>query len=195
MAKREFKSISDVLKGTDSAIKLGTKRAINRSVSSTKTFISRNLKDEIGVKAKDINSRLKVNKTQSGNNKPYSFRGSVGIATRVQMPMRLFSPRRIKIKTGRGPRVGVTVKLGKEGKTLVEGGFLMTVKSGAEIVAARKGMERKPTKELRTTLFLDTVLRNVKLYKNFLTKEFKRIKGATIRYAIQQRLNPDKGED
>ena len=194
MAKREFSSISDVLKGTSSAIKLGTKRAINRSVSSTKTFISRNLKEEIGLKTRDINSRLKANKTQSGNNKPHSFRGSVGIATRINFPLRLFSPRRIKIKTGRGTRYGVTVKLGKEGKKLAEGGFLMNVR-GKEIVAQRKGDARKPTKEVRTTLFLDSVLRNVKLYKTFLTKEFKRIKGATIKHAIQQRLNPDKGED
>ncbi len=198
MAKNIFSNFTDAFKGVGRAIELGQKRALNKAARSTKTFVSKTIRQEVGLKARDINKRLKLNTTQSGFKKKYSFRSGIGIATKIGHPLRLFSPKKKKVKIGKGnpfgsTRDGVTVKLSKGSREFVPTAFLMTVR-GNQIVASRKGKARKPTTELRTKIFIDSVMKDVKKYKAFITKEFKRIVGREVTYAVDTRLTKNDNE-
>lgn len=198
MAKKLFKNFSDAFKGLDKAVSLGQKRALNRAAKSTKTFISKEIRGEVGLKAGDINKRLKTNNTASGFNKKFSFRSSVGIATKIGHPLRLFSPKTKKVKVSTDvfgdTRKGVTAKLTKGSREFIPKAFIMQVR-GIELVASRKGDDRTPTIELRTRIFIDNVMQNVKKYREFFRKEYKRIVGQQVDYAVQQRLTKNNSED
>lgn len=199
MAKNIFSGFTDAFKGVGRAIEMGQKRALNKAARSTKTFISKTTRGEVGLKSKDINKRLLLNKTQTGFNKPFSFKSGVGIATKQGHALRLFSPKQKKINVGKKAlfgkyRYGVTVKLSKGGREFVPKAFLMTVR-GNQIVAARKGQARKPTQELFTKIFINSVMNNVKKYKNYMTKEFKRLVGKEVTYAVDQRLTKNDNEE
>lgn len=187
----EFKSIGSAFKGVGNAIKTGQKRALNRAASSTRTFISRDVRSQVGLKSKDINKRVRLNRTDSGFNKKFSFRSSVGIATKTGHPLRLFSPKAKKVRLKKGTafgntRIGVTAKIRKS-REFIPTAFLMNVR-GNQIVAARKGKQRKPTVELRTKAFIEAVMNGVKKYRTFMTNEYRRIVGREVTFAVSKRL-------
>ncbi len=187
MATSVFSSIQKAMKGVDNAILLGTKRAMNRSASSTRTFINKSIRQETGLKSEYVTRRLLLNRTQTGNNKPYSFRANVAIAMKAILPLRLFSPKPKRVRTPKGDRAGVTVKIGKQGRSVVTGAFLMTLKNGVQLVTERKGIERTPTKQVFTLLWQETVQRNFVSFNKFASNTFKNIVGREIDNAINQR--------
>ena len=194
MASNLFSSIEKAMKGVDNAIKLGTKRALNRSAASTRTLIRQTMRKETGLKSEYVNKRLLLNRTQTGNTKPYSFRANVAIAMRAILPQRLFNPRVKRIKTIRGNRYGVTTKVGKQGRTLIPGAFLMQLRNGVEIVAERKGNRRTPTKQSMTGIWQEIVASRYGMFTKFANDTFNQIVGREIDYALSKRESSNKNE-
>lgn len=188
-----FKNLTEATKDVDNAVKTGVKRALNRTLSSTKTYISKQIRSEIGLKSKDVNARLKLNKPQTGFKKKHSFSANVSIAMMAYLPMRVFSPRAKKLKTKKGPRVGVTVKIGKLGRFLVPNAFLMM--KGIAIVAMRIGKKRYPTKQVFTEVWQETVTTQYGSYRRYAQETFNKIVGHQIQYALDTRTSKNKSEN
>lgn len=183
------------MKGVDNAVALGCKRALNRSIQSTKTYISKSLRSELSLPSDVVRKRLIANKVAKGVKDPYAFRANVAIAMKRLFPMRFFKPKQKQVRTGRGKRIGVTTKIGKAARTLVPNAFLITLKNGTPVVAQRKGKERTPTREVYTTVWQKTVIEKLNEYKNFLRNNFKKIVGQQIDYALSQKDKQDRSED
>ena len=190
-----YKSIGQAMKGVDNAIALGCKRAMNRSISSTKTYISKSLRNELSLPNAIVSKRLKLNKVAKGIKDPYAFRANVAIAMKRLFPMRFFKPKSKKVKTSRGIRIGVTTKIGKAARTLVPKAFMIMLKNGVPVVAQRKGKERTPTREVYTEAWQRTVTDKLKEYKSFLQNNFKRIVGQQIDFALSKKDAQDRKED
>lgn len=194
---RTFKNINKAVRQIDNAVATGRKRALNKAARATRTFINKTIRQEISLKSKDVNKRLIVNRTQTGLKKRFSFQSSVGVATRAVHPLRIFNPKKKRVSIGKGKpfgnfRQGATVRLTKK-RQFIPNAFIMNVR-GNEIVAARKGTKRKPTKELTTTLFVDTVNKNLKKFTTFMATEYRRIVNREIEFALGKRLTKNSGD-
>jgi hypothetical protein len=187
-----FSSITKAMKGVDNAVKLGTQRAINRSITSTRSLVNKTIRQETGLKSEYVSRRLILNKTQKGLTSPYSFRANVSIATRTALALRLFNPKPKRVRSNRGYRLGVTVKVGKQARALQPKSFMFTLRNGVNIVAERKGSNRSPIKQSFTFIWQDTVERNYPMFNRFLQSEFDRIVGREIDYAVQQQINRNR---
>lgn len=185
---KSYLSISDAFKNVNNAIKLAQKRALTKSATSTRVLIRKDIRAVTGLKSDYINRRIKLNRPASGTKNKYSFRAGVGIATKAMIPMRLFKPKTKKVRTKAGPRKGVTVKIGKGSRNLIPNAFIMSLK-GTDIVAARKGKERKPTKQLFSTVWVESIMGQIKTYKKYIVDRYKTIVKHEMKYALSKRDN------
>jgi hypothetical protein len=184
---KDFKS---ALKGVDQALKNAGIRAMNRSLTTARTKLSRDIKTETGLPIKRINRRISERKARYDR-----LKASLSIGIKTGISLSEFKPlvKNVKVvhKGNRKPTThyGVSVKIGSQGRTLVPGGFLALGKaSGKLLVLARKGMARRPTVALRTKLFTDAVM---KLYKNAeqtLAETFKKNIGNEIKFYLAKTL-------
>lgn len=188
---QEFKK---AFRGIDSAIKQGTARALNRALSSAKTKMVRALREETGLTNKVVNRRVLETKANQAK-----LRARLGIAIKVGIPLSEFSP---KLKTSRvvhkGNRratkhYGVSVKIGKQGRQLVPGGFLVSGRnSGKSLVLARKGKAPRPTVVLRTMLFTETAKAARAEAQRHMANTFNKDVSGYIDYEIKKRFTQNK---
>lgn len=195
-------SIKSQLKGIDKAIIQGSVRALNRALSSAKTQLVRNLKEDTGLKTDKVNSR--VFPIKANNNK---LLASLNVAVKFGVPLRQFSPKqktvRVKHSTGGRARAhyGVTVKLGKQNRQLVPGAFLLDNKAGL-IVVGRKGAfrgpnydyvnrraARKPLVQLRTTIFQDSAHARKAEATKYMQQVFDKNINHEIEFAISKKFS------
>lgn len=120
-------------------------RAANRTVKSVRSRIMKHLGKALGLKRKDLTVKLLYRNASRGND----FARLTILETKGP-PLYLFAPKRTKVQTSRGERLGVTAL--QDGKReLVRGGFVAEMKSGHVGIFARKGEGRLPIRELHAT--------------------------------------------
>jgi hypothetical protein len=173
--------------GIDAAIKQGTARALNRALSSTRTKVTRAIREQTGLKTAVIKTRIR--EAKANRNK---LSVVLALATKVGVSLAEFAPRVKKVMSAAGKRFGVTVKIGQQARQLVPGGWLATVKSGKQLVLARKGKAQYPTVALRTTVFTDVVKAEQASAKRYIVDEFDRIVAEYIDFEIQKKFAQDK---
>lgn len=148
-----FKNLSAWVSEVEKRNRKAGYRAMNKSVAKTRTEFRKRMQKEIGLKAKDINSRFYTRKASSKSLVAY-----VSLGTKVGIPLRLFKPKEKIVKIGRGKNarryVGVTVKIPSEGgRFVVPKGFMIKTSRGkalsTPLVAMRKTAARKPLVEVR----------------------------------------------
>lgn len=185
-------------KGVNRGILIGTKRALNKAAKSTRTFVRRELRRDVGVSSKRINDRVLMNRTEKGLRGRHSLKASVSIATKKFMPMRYFKPKTKVVKTtlqgkkkGKVTRYGVTVKIGRGRREIVPGAFLMDMRNGL-VVAKRKGPKQFPTTELFTKVLQESVKDNNKTFNKTLNQRFQKIVEHEIEFAVGNILKKSK---
>jgi hypothetical protein len=116
-------------------------RAANRTISAVRTRVLAVITDSLGLKKKDAAKAVFVrNATRSTEEASLTIR-SRGIA------LSKFSPRKVKVDSARGRRIGVSVSI-KGVRQLVPGGFLVSLDNGKTGIFERKGADRLPIRQL-----------------------------------------------
>jgi hypothetical protein len=176
--------------GVNSAIKQGTARALNRALSSTKTKVTRALREETGLKTEYIQRRLRARKAKAA-----VLDIILGIAIKFDVALSRFSPKekkvRVRPKGGKRTRVyqGATVKVGKGSRELVPGGFMLP---NTEVVMQRQGEARYPTKQPKTGIFRDVAKGEERDAKAHMVDTFESIVAHEIEYAVGKQLKSNK---
>lgn len=116
-------------------------RSLNRTVSSVRTLVAREIVDKTGMKKKDIMPRLFINKAERSN----ADASLVSLGN--GLPLALFGAKRIRVSSNRGKRYGVTA-LVRGTRQVIPGAFLATMKSGKTGVWERVGSDRLPIRQL-----------------------------------------------
>ncbi len=195
-------------KGIDSAIKQGTARALNRALSSAKTKMVRALREDTSLTTEVIKTRTRGRKAAQNR-----LGISLGIAVKFGVALTKFTPKEKKVRVKRGGKGkaqlyrGITAKIGKGPRQLVPGAFGMDTKSKF-IVAGRKQAftdtnrghgvysnrtaPRKPTVQLKTTVFVDAAKANEAAVKADMKDTFNRIVAHEIDYAIAKQFKSNK---
>jgi hypothetical protein len=129
----------------ESVIRKSTIRAINKTATSVRAEAARRVRETINLKAAEIKDAMTLTKAVDGA----GFKDLKAVITVKGRPVPLvkFDAKARNVKSARGARVGVTVKVKKERK-LVGGGFLATMKTGYLGVFKRRGPGRSPIKQL-----------------------------------------------
>ncbi len=113
-------------------------RVLNRTSTTVKTAMSRMVRQELNLRAKDINALVRVQRASR-----QSHVVTITVLGR-SVPLIDYAAR----QTARG----VTVKVKRQGgRKLVEGAFIATMRSGHRGVFKRKGARRLPIRELFST--------------------------------------------
>lgn len=120
-----------------------TPSAINRALSSTKTFASRLIREKVNIKNKDLDKSITIHKA-SRSNPQGSLTFFFG-----RVPLANFAPKQKIVATPKGPRKGVTVDI-LGSRKFVRGAFLATVGAGHIGVFRRRTEKRLPIQELTT---------------------------------------------
>lgn len=118
------------------AIQRAAARALNKAMTSTRAEASRRVREELSLKAGDIKKELTVEKAKASDG--LRDMKTTLIVSRTQVDLYKFGARARRVKSSRGPRVGVTVKVKQERK-MVAGGFIATMKSGKTAIFRRTG--------------------------------------------------------
>jgi hypothetical protein len=199
----EFKK---AFKGIDQAIKQGTARALNRALATTKTRTVRALREGTGLSTDVVKTRTRAKKAKGAD-----LSVILGIAVKFQIALSKFSPKektvRVKPKGKRGkatPYVGVTAKVGTQGRQLVPGGFLLQG-STIKAVIARKGAfdssgnyipgssaPRYPLVELKSNVFTEVAKQQELPMKKVLMDTFDSIVSHEIDYAMQSKFDGNR---
>lgn len=135
-----FKSLSDFATNTKKTINTATYRSLNKTYSKINTKFKKEIRTSTGLPLKFLNKRFKVKKASKTN-----FSGYVSMGTKFGISLDNFKPKVKIIKKSKRKYQGVTVKIGKGAREIVQGGFIATVKSGKSLILVRKGKERSPT--------------------------------------------------
>ena len=133
---RKLKNIQQILAGIPNAMPRIVSRAINRTAGPAKTQISRAIRQEINIKAGDLNKKIKVQKATFTN-----WEARIKLSTK-RIPLMKFAARQTK--------EGVTYKIKKSGgrKIIFEIGFIARMSNAHRGVFARA--EGRTHRERRT---------------------------------------------
>lgn len=113
-----------------SAVVRAQRRAINRTITSTRTFISKMVREDLALKAKTVKDSLTIKRASRGTNPV----GKIDVQAK---------PISLKRYGARTTRKGVTVKVTKSGgRKVVKGGFIPGRLGGH--VFKRKSKSRLP---------------------------------------------------
>lgn len=129
-----------------SKVEKATIRALNRAVDQSQTEANRRIRDRYNVKANVVAKAMK---------KRYASGRGVSLFSelRVQgarIPLIEFSASERRVRSAKGPRRGVTVRVMRGGqRKIVKGGFIATARGGRGIFK-RKGRARYPIEYLRS---------------------------------------------
>lgn len=125
-------------------------RSLNRTITSVRVFVAKDITDQTGIKRKDIMPRLFIYRAERGNRAAALKNLGRGV------PLILFGARRVRVRTDRGRRYGVSA-LVKGKRQIIPGGFLAEMRSGKQGVWERKGDERLPIRQLFSTEVQDMI--------------------------------------
>lgn len=138
---------SDLAKWADltrKQINRASARALNRAATTTRAAVSQEVREVVNLKAKDIKDLVSMRRAE-GSEDMNSQASYVTIKDKA-VPLGLYAASPKNVKTVRGKRVGVTVKVKGERK-LVAQGFLATVGAGHLGLFKRRFGSRLPIKE------------------------------------------------
>lgn len=110
-------------------------RSLNRTISSVRTMVQREITEKTGVKKKDIMPRLFIHRAERSNQAAALKSLGRGV------PLVLFGARRVRIQSDRGKRFGVSAMV-KGQRQVIAGGFLAEMPNGKVGVFARKDVTR-----------------------------------------------------
>lgn len=139
------------------AIQRAAARALNKAMTSTRAEASRRVREELSLKAGDIKKELTVEKAKAGDGLR-NMRSTLVVSNRP-VDLHKFGARARKVKSTRGPRIGVTVKV-KDVRKLVVGGFIAKMRSGKVGIFKRDGATTSTGKS-RIKLLYSTRVRDV----------------------------------
>lgn len=126
-------------------------RAMNKAMAKANTQLKRGLSKDLGIKSKDASKRLRIKKASMK-----SLSAFISIGVKYGLPLHIFKPRVKLVRKGKRKYNGVTVAIPFEGgRKLSAGGFMVTAKSGIDLVMTRLGAARVPIKTM--TYKLDPV--------------------------------------
>ena len=131
----KIKKLERELRNFPRALPKVMSRALTRTATSARTQISRSLASRIGIKIKDVRTRLTLTKATYSN-----WRSRVGISGR-RFGLIKFAARQTK--------KGVTYRKGGRSRVLIRHAFIATMPSGHRGVFIRKAGPRLPIAEMR----------------------------------------------
>lgn len=140
--KVDLKSLHEALGSkARTVVRQAVVRTINRAMDQANTAARREISEKLGVKQKDLKTRITVIRATSKN--PTA---ELLIANK-KVPLVAFSPRPVKVMSARGPRIGVSVVIDGV-RQIVKGAFLTDMRSGKRGVFERKGRKRLPIRQM-----------------------------------------------
>lgn len=140
----------------DKEIRKSAARSINRTATGTRTFLSKEVRKELKIKAKPVRDAVRIKKA-SPNASLRNIQGIVEVSGKP-IPLIEFGARERNVRKDGKVYKGVSVRV-KDRRKVVRGGFLATMKSGRTGIFKRKGKSRLPIRELFSTSITD-ILRN-----------------------------------
>lgn len=210
------KSIGQASRTVNSAVKKGSIRALNRAGTSARAEMARLLRQDTGLKKKDIDPRVAKMRATKTTSSTGSYKATVLILTKMGIPLDKFKPRRktVTIPGIRKPgqrgrpksrkRVGVTVKLPGQSRELIPGAFYQQVGNGYEMVLARKDAldasgkytgkktERYKTVRLRAKVVLPSAKAHAPKVLKHMKEVFDKNISHEIDFAVKQKLSSDE---
>lgn len=129
---------------TRKQINRASARALNRAATTTRAAVSQEVREEVSLKAADIKNVVTLRKAQGAED--MNSQAAYVIIKDKPVPLAQYAASPRNVKTVRGKRVGVTVKVKGERK-LVAQGFLATVGAGHLGVFTRRRGGRLPIRE------------------------------------------------
>lgn len=190
-------SIKSQLKGLDKAVQTGVTRALNKSLATGRTQLVRSLRESTGLKTEDINKRI-----LSKQAKADKFKVSLYIAIKRGIPLRKFSPIIKAIRVGSKKFYGITAKIGRAGRALIEGAFALDNSYGIVVVGRKKAFTngvysrgstaRKPLFELKSNIFIEEAKHATPDAQKKIEDNFDKIVSSEIEYAVQSKFNSNK---
>ena len=166
-----------------SAIKKAGERAIKRTMTTIETAARRKVAEESGLKPTLLRKYIRITKTATQSSPQSILR-----MLKKGIPLVQFGAKPVKIKTQRGRRIGVSVDIG-DGRNVVPGAFLATMKSGHKGVYKREGKKRTPiveqfssamTKLLNSSAFTQEI-------QKLAVETFKKNFASELRYQLTKR--------
>lgn len=130
--KSDLESLLKALKVLPKGLEKATSRAINKTLTATRAYMVKAVREDYAVKAKDVRSELVIRRATWGNLEgSIKGSGSPGVPLiRFARMRRVPSTKRLK-SGGYAPKVGVPVLVRKDrGKGPAKGVFLARMKSG-----------------------------------------------------------------
>ncbi len=116
-------------------------RAANRTVTSCRSQVKKEASEKLGVKQKDINSRLYMEKAKTQRLvAALRLRG-------IRVPLIAFAARKRTVRTERGRRIGVTALVAGK-REFIPQGFIATMPSGKVGVFRRKSEKQLPITQM-----------------------------------------------
>jgi hypothetical protein len=144
----------------DRVVKKATVRALNRALDQSQTGASREIRKTYNIKAGAVVRGMKKIRAYERSILPSATLQIRG----VRISLFEFSPTQRRIRTRRGPRRGVSVKVLVGGqRKLVKGGFVATTKSGVTGIFIRQGRSRYPIRLARSVSLPQTFTNKVVL--------------------------------
>jgi hypothetical protein len=191
------KTFKGALKGVDKALKNAQSRALNRALSQAQTKLSKQLREETGLKTDTVKSRIRAKKS-----KVNSLSVVIGIATKFGIAVNKFSnsTRRVlaRYKDGsKRARTGVSARIGKTPRSILPGAFQLNGKGNA--IVGRKlaydsdgkyinsTIQGKLT-TIRTKIFSDVAKQSQASITTFLRKTFLDRINHEIEFALKNKF-------
>jgi hypothetical protein len=175
-----YSQLTKILNKADNANSTAAYRAMNRAVSKTQTQYKRRIATLSGLKASQVAPRFYTKKATKK-----SLTAFVSFATKFGIPLDQFKPKEKTVRIGKRKYKGVTVKLPIEGRVIVKGGFLATVKSGKSLVLMRKGAARYPTVKPTYKLY-ELAKGEQKSLKQLMSQEFETQFKSQLEYELSK---------
>lgn len=130
------------------SIRKAAVKALNQALKHGRIEIRDFIASNTGLKKGYLNKRLWANKARVNRLRAELRGASKGT------PFAVMSPKRVKVQSRRGIRYGVTAKV-QGGRQLLPGGFMATMKSGKTGVWRRRGQERLPIGNYKSSVIAD----------------------------------------
>lgn len=163
--------------------------SLNKTATSTRAEVSRLIRKESKIKAKDIKARVYARKYRRKGDPRKQMKSSIIIYTGA-IPLIKFAARAKKVRTDRGQRIGVTAAINGR-RSLIRGAFLARSKSGYQGVFKRVGRSRLPIKEEYSNE-LDEIINSsasTRHLKRFIDDRFQKTFRQEFDFRVQKALN------
>jgi hypothetical protein len=205
-----FTSIGQAARKINTAVKSGSRKALNEAVKETNKMVLKELKAETGFANTFLKQRIWMY-TATAKIPTASIKIAIKHGIHLGDPVMKPKEKKIRVsvaghsrKTPKGQATikghkrtyfGVTAQLGPKGRTLINDGFYRILSVGKanrklkEIVLARKGEKPYPTVALKTDLFQQSAKRIQKPASDLLNRLFSKNMNAYINDAITKTVS------